>query len=51
MLSLRAFAKNVGRKSVRRLSLGKAKVDVILRYVSYLGNSFIYLVGLTRFYV
>lgn len=47
MLSLRAFAKNVGRKSVRRLSVGKAKVDVILRYVSYLGNSFIYLVGLT----
>lgn len=46
MLSLRAFAKNVGRKSVRRLSVGKAKVDVILRYVSYLGN-FIYLVGLT----
>lgn len=45
MLSLRAFAKNVGRKSVRRLSVGKAKVDVILRYVSYLGNSFIYLVG------
>lgn len=32
---------------MRRLSVGKAKVDVILRYVSYLGNSFIYLVGLT----
>lgn len=32
---------------MRRLSVGKGKVDVRLRYVSYLGNSFIYLVGLT----
>lgn len=31
----------------RGVEVGKAKVDVILRYVSYLGNSFIYLVGLT----
>ncbi|KAK5769862.1 hypothetical protein PVK06_049902 [Gossypium arboreum] len=29
MLSLRAFAKNVGRKSVRRLSVGKAKCEVL----------------------
>lgn len=58
MLSLRAFAKNVRRKSVRRryemggkakVIKARAKVDVILRYVSYRGNSFIYLVGLSRF--
>lgn len=34
---------------MRGLSVGKAKIDSLLRYVSDRGNSFIYLVGLTLF--